>query len=175
MKALTISFMQQCWGEGVYGSVKPTHIRLNVVRFYELKALFKTAKYGGAEPMTIDNMVFNNAQLVFTSEVDEDTLDVVNIRHLRPVYSDAHGALQGELPKRLTFSKQIEGEEICSCCGHKLATKIEIYSPPEAMWHCDDCGHEGLIAATTTKEQALAIHAVGSPDCKAHSFWTKKR
>jgi hypothetical protein len=172
--------MQQCWGEGVYGNIEPTHIRLAASRFEEVKRLFGTVKYGGPEPITIDNMVFNNAALVFTPEVDEKIIQIVNINWLHPVYQTYVAAfLDKHEAARFTFTRIIEGAEICGCCGQEIPAKgeptIEIYSPPEAMWHCDDCGHGGMIAATTTKEQALVIHAVGSPNCKAHSFWTKKR
>ena len=58
---------------------------------------------------------------------------------------------------------------------HKPEPPIEIYMPPEAMWHCDDCGKEGIISADCTTSEAIAVHCTVSPGCKAENFWKVKR
>lgn len=124
MKKLTLEFMTRCWSEGVYGIVEPTHIRLNILRFEEVKRLLSAVKYGGPEPMTIDNMVFQNASLVFTPEVAENSIGVVNIKWLSSVpYAHDSYFDKRTIPCELTFMRSIQGVDVCACCGQPYPEK----------------------------------------------------
>jgi hypothetical protein len=116
MLKVTREFIERCWGEGTYGSVEPTHVRLNPCHESYLKAYIE-----GFENPSFGISAWLNKRLVFTEEVDPSCIEIVNIKWLRPQYeTTSNWGRDHSKPMMFTFSRKIEsGLEICPCCGNE--------------------------------------------------------
>ena len=98
MKRITLSFLERCYQEGCFGYEEPTHVRL-----HPLHEKFVLEALVGQDTKATMQRRFNNAQFVYTPEVAGNFVEIVNINYLRNA--------------AYNFSRKIEGEEVCVCCG----------------------------------------------------------
>ena len=116
MKQATLEFIATCWGEGIYGNIAPTHVRLNPCHKPYIDKAVKPVMCGWVTD-----------HLVFTEEVNPDYIEIVNVKYLRPVYETTMGyGRDHSKPMMFTFSRKIDtGLEVCPCCGRSKVSLDE--------------------------------------------------